>query len=413
LTITARTRFHMAVTAAATIVAAAVGYFSWGSSTGLYALAALPVLWWMLPNRTAALASIGAYYVAALLPVATTILGYYPNWPPIAGWGVLVVVALINATPWLIGWASVYAHPLRRTLGLLLAISISTLPPLGVATWANPLLAAGWIFPAGGWLALAVLLLLWCLVAWRPAASSAGMALVAGAAVAVATNMPYRPPAPPVDLVGINTQLQGASTFLAFSQKLGGIDAVLRQRNLRPGQVAILPETTLDEFKESTATMVGFALGRHLTRGPILSGTTFHQEGSKWAGAVLLGRGGDPVFFRARQPLLFALWHPWDPEDHYSADWLAPNVFSLGPLRVALRICSEDFALYWTLYDFATSRPTVLVSLSNHWWTRDPRVDVAQAQHLQAAARLFDVPVVRAENSAPTKSSSGAPALEP
>lgn len=408
MTITASTRFQLALAAAATATAAAIGYYSWGGTNGLYALAALPVLWWMLPSRIVALASIAAYYIAALLPVATTILGYYPTWPPIAGWGVLLAVALFNATPWLIGWSSVSAQPLRRTLGLLLATAITTLPPLGVATWANPLLAAGWIVPAGGWFALSVLLVLWCVVAWRPTASSVGMVLIAGSAVGLATNLSYQPPAPPAELVGINTQLQGAPTFLAFSQKLGALDAVLRRSTVSPGQTSILPETTLDEFKPSTATMIGFALGRHIARGPILSGTTFHQDGSKWAGAVLLRGGAEPVLFRARQPLLFALWHPWDPDDHYSADWLAPNVISLGAHRAALRICSEDFPLYWTLYDFATNSPTVLVSLSNHWWTRDPRVDLAQAQHLQAAARMFNVPVVRAENSAPIK--PGAPA---
>ena len=402
--ISARTRLHLVALFVSVAIGAVIGYITWDGSTGLYALAVLPLLWWMLPGRVSAAASIFAYYCAALLPVATTILGYYPSWPAAAGWAVLTLVAAVNALPWIVGWAGYNARPIRRLVGMLIAVAVSVLPPLGVASWANPLLAAGWIFPGGGWLALATLIILWGVVAWRPAASSLAMAVVAGVAVTLATNLPYRQPSSPTDLVGINTQLKGAATFPAFSQKLSDLDGTLRRAKLSSGQVAILPETSLDEFKESTAAMIGFALGRHLLRGPILAGTTFHEDGAKWAGAILLRRGKDPLLFRARQPLLLSLWHPWNRDDHYSADWFAPNVFDLGRHRVALRICSEDFPLYWTLYDFATDRPSVLVSLSNHWWTRDPRVDLAQAQHLQAAARLFDIPVVRAENSAGTPS---------
>lgn len=398
--ITPRQRFHVVLWILAVLLAATIGRLTWNGHAGLYALAALPILWWLLPSRITVAASVFAYYIGAMLPIATTILGYYPEWPAAAGWGMLAVIAAVNAMPWIIGWAPYSASPPRRAAGLLLAVLVGILPPLGVIAWAHPLLSAGWILPGGAWWSLLAVLILWVLVAWRPAASTVGMSLIAGGALAVGTGLNYTPPPAPANIVGVNTQLQPATSFLAFAKKLNEVDAALRHSSLRPSQVAVLPETTLDEYKASTAPMVGYALSRHVARGPVLSGTTFHENDLKWAGAVLLLKDSPPQFVRARQPLVFALWHPWDENDHYSADWLAPVVFDLAGERVALRICSEDFALFWTLYDFAVDRPTVLVSMSNQWWTRDPLVALTQAQHLNAAARLFNVPVVRAANRA-------------
>lgn len=401
ISIRPRTQLALGLLLVACTIAAAIGRLTWDGHAGLYALALLPLLWWLLPSRGLVAASVFAYYFASLLPVSTTILGYYPNWPAAAGWAMLAVVAGVNSLPWILGWAPYSASPVRRAAGLLLAVALGVLPPLGVIAWVHPLLSAGWIYPGGAWWSLLVVLLLWLLVAWRPRASALATSVLGGAAVAVATGLNYREPTAPPQILGINTQLMGASSFTAFSQKLTDISLLLNASGRQAGQVAVLPETTLDEFKASTATMIRFALGVQLRRGPILSGTTFHTEdGRKWSGAVLLRHGEDPLLLAARQPLLFSLWHPWDKEDHYSANWTAQNTFDLAGQRVALRICSEDFALYWTLYDFATDRPTLLLSLSNHWWTRDPRVALTQAQHLRAAARLFNVPVVRAANSA-------------
>lgn len=137
-----------------------------------------------------------AYFLAgsAGLPAgAATFFG--PGHRAMAGYGLWTVSAFLLALPW--AWAS-------GGQGVLVALILDAVPPLGCFGWLSPLTSAGILFPGTGLAGLAALLgLLACAGARR------WPVVRAGVAAAVLINMLFlcwgRPPAPPAGWVGVDT----------------------------------------------------------------------------------------------------------------------------------------------------------------------------------------------------------------
>ncbi|MBN2690334.1 MAG: conjugal transfer protein TraB, partial [Burkholderiaceae bacterium] len=83
-----------------------------------------------------------AYYITGCWPIAGAVLGYWGAHHVAVALGAWWAAALVLAAPW--------ALPPRRS-GLLVALLLTALPPLGVIGWLSPLNAAGVLFPAMGW----------------------------------------------------------------------------------------------------------------------------------------------------------------------------------------------------------------------------------------------------------------------
>lgn len=383
-------------------VSAAAGHFAWDGQGGVAAAAFVPALWWLLSSRmTVALAATG-YYAAALYPVRSAIEGFFPSWPHYLTLVVLGAFAAASAFPWWALWQRHGASPGRRVLGLLGAVVVGIAPPLGVVAWCHPLLAAGWIVPGWGWWGLCVLLGAWAAVAAWPRLVVAAIVVVCLTVLSGWVSSRYVEARPLVGVHAMQLAVGNPRSVSAISGNTlavaAGVDALQR----KAGDLVVLPETFFPQWRPATQALARVFLQPLAALGPMLVGTTIESEGKRYNAAIVIDESHDaevPAVYLARQPLVLSMWRPWDGENHHSARWTGEGVVSIGGRRLALRLCSEEFALAWTLIDL-WREPGIdgFVTMSNHWWSSDPIHNQIQAQHMHAQARLFGLPVSRALN---------------
>lgn len=387
------------------LLSGSAGLLCWSSQEDLFGglawMAGLPVLWMLMPSRRAVMLSVLAYYVASSPTSYLAVRNYFADWPAAYCTAVHLGFLAVLAVPWMLLPPTREGRPQIRLGGLLGALVLSTVPPLGVVSAWHPLLSAGWVWPGGGWWALALVLGCWVVVALQPSSRNAAVALLVLSAVGVATNLGHED-AKPVNTVAVDLSLPRATSYEAFGERLEVLNRILRARRAgHQPSLAVLPENALEEWKDATKSMILMALRHRLGEGPILAGTTITDDSGRWGGVVLLNAGQEPKLLRARQPLVLSLWHPWEPFEHYSASWTSPGVMQTDFGRLGIRVCSEEFSLFWMLVDQALYDPTALVVVGNHYWSKTVMHDVVQARHGRAAARLFGIPIVRSINRAP------------
>lgn len=395
----------------------AIGLLVWSQPVdppgGMFWLALLPLMWLLAPTRFAGFAAVLSYHLAAGPTTAAAAAGYFPQWSALACVAVYLAFALALSLPWALLDVRREVAPGRRLLALAAVVLISVAPPVGVISAWHPLLAAAWVYPGGGWLALAIVLAAWGAVAWRPRITTGVLSTAAMGAIALATSWGYTEPSAPPRLLALDQAVARAPTFAAFGMKLEQLNTQLRELARPPGSVVVLPETAIEEWKPSVQAMVSVALRQRLLDGPLLAGTMVRDASGSWGAAVLIQHDGPATIVRSRQPLVLGLWHPWDPVDHYSANWLHPEVMEVAGERASIRLCSEEFPLFWTLVDQIVDRPTVMIVMGSHYWSNTIMHDVTQSRHGRAAARLFGIPIVRAINRSPSHPAARALAPAP
>ena len=386
-------------------ISGVIGLVCWSPEAdlpgGLAWLALLPLLWMAMPGRRAMLGAVLAYYLAASPTSFLAMRDYFPQWPLAYSIAAQALFLTVLCLPWLLLPNSRAPQTTLRLAGLVAALTVSLIPPLGVISAWHPLLSAGWVWPAGGWWALGVVIGCWAVMAWRPSPTMAIGLMGALVTIGVAANSAYRDP-PPASLQAVDLSLPRAETFEAFGVKLEAMNTHLRQarRGSTAANPVVLPENAFEEWNRGVASSVQLVLRRRVHEGPILAGTTFRDDAGKWAGVVLLTDGQPPQLLRARQPLVLGMWRPWDVQAHYNAAWSSPGVMRLEGELAAIRVCSEEFPLFWTLLDYARHDITSIVVVGNHYWSSTVMHDVVQGRHGRAAARLFGLPIVRAINRA-------------
>jgi len=380
------------------LLGAGLGWAVWWVQAPLAVLALLPVLTARLGSRMQAAICWLGYFGAGLWPLVSAADDYFNGalWLGMLGWALL---SLLFAGVWCLAW-SPHGTALARRMGRLLAVlALSLVPPLGAVSYIHPLLAAGSLLPGSGFAGLGVLVVAWAVGAARPARWGAVL-LVLGPACLLCH---LRAPAPPLDasrVQAVSTRLAPARTVDDLLQQVSILtDRVRSQPDPRPA-LLVFPESAVQEWRPSSEDWVRRQLLPRIGEQTLLFGTTVHRHLPERINAVAVLHQGQIVFLRQRQPMVLGMWAPWR-SDHYAADWGAPGVWRLGGQRVAVRVCAEELLLALALLDFAVDRPELLVTMSNHAWSRHPWHDQIQAQHTQAVAALFGVPYVRAVNRSP------------
>lgn len=154
------------------------------------------------------------YYAIGCGPIVGAVAGYWGTGHAAVGLLAWAACSVALAMPWALA---------THWRGLLFALAVTAVPPLGVIGWLSPMNAAGVLFPGGGWVGVIGLLLL---VALWPAAvnghAGARIAIVGVLAGSVLMNLlaVVSPPAlMPQDWVGVQTHLRpGDGNILASIQ---------------------------------------------------------------------------------------------------------------------------------------------------------------------------------------------------
>jgi hypothetical protein len=374
--------------------AATIGWASWsGHVLALPLSVAFPSLWSMARNRvTAGLVSI-AYFLAASRGLPQGVAAYYGSdlWPGLLLW-LTASSALIFVHSVL--WTSRPGWP--RSLRYLTACGLMVAPPFGILGWANPLTAAGVLFPGWGLF---------------------GLAFTAAGLAAVATDLR---PAAALAFAGFwlwstthwtAPLLPGAwyAVDLKLGAYLGRDDSLLRQRHIaaapierwKPGdRVAVLPESALGFWTPTTERFWQRRLaGTGLT---IVAGASDLGRAGYDNALVAITEAGGRVLYRQRMPVPGSMWQPWrvwlGESGGARAHIFANPVVTVGGSSVAPLICYEQL-LVWPVLQSMLHNPDLIVAVGNDWWATGTSIVDIQRASTEAWARLFNKPLVISFNT--------------
>jgi len=370
------------------VLGALVGAAAWSGHTATLPLAlAFPALWIATTRRTHGGLVALAYYLAASrgLPAGAATFFGQGLYTGLLLWA---LAGLTLALPYGLLWSPERTRRLHRLPVILLIVA---LPPLGIVGWAHPVTAAGILFPGAGWLGLGLTSVLIVALARCPRAARRVIPLLVLKALAV----PVAAAAPP-GWQGIHTRFAadtGTRDFLRdyFRQQ----DLIRRVRESR-AQVVVFPESAAGRWNDDTRALWE-PLRRTLGSRAVLLGAERLLPGGRYENVIVrLGRPGDTVVYRQRQPVPLSMWRPWDSEGARAA-WDAAPVFELAGQRVAPLICYEQF-LIWPVLQSMWQRPGVLLAIGNGGWAERTSIPALERVAVTAWAALFGTALVSAMN---------------
>ncbi|MDA8093958.1 MAG: conjugal transfer protein TraB [Betaproteobacteria bacterium] len=343
-------------------------------------------------NASERLASALGYYASGSWPIIGAIAGYWGSLHPWVGAAAWAACTVALASPWALA---------ASWTGLLFALAVTALPPIGVIGWLSPINAAGMLFPGMGWLGLMLwLIFAIALHAFVSARSDIGRS---GALTSLArSHLPLFLPIiaaahlmaaatkPPTGWVGVQTHIlpSGGNILAAIQDNQDVIQSGLHQGN--GARVVVFPEAILENWLPGTRQQFGQAVSGQIwligaqasMRDAVVVATRGHAASRPVTVAAGLLLGGD--------------WQPW------SANTLRPiwlqRTFTLDGKRVWASLCVEQVQP-WTWLEAMWQRPDVVLAMSNDWWAaEDNAAPGIQDASTKAWARLMGVPVVWAVN---------------
>lgn len=383
---------------------AVVGWVAWGQGEciwGLVGLLLLPLLWGASRSRWEGLALMLPYFAGGARGLPGGAVVFFGDTAPYWwGFGMWLGASMLLSMPFALCWSRI---PSKRAAGFALALLVCLVPPLGIVGWLSPLSVAGILFPSGGWLGLALTVVLFVALVLRNGRLIAGLAV----AVAVANAATLR--AGPVNhmrWLGFDTsfaKLSSAGSDQA-TQYLSSMDRIQWLRgviaDMPAGATLLLPETVIGRFDGVAQAMLSQAEGELVEKNSrVLVGAELPEDSGRYKNAVVvLGaqRGDDRAAIQGI-PVPISMWKPWA-ADGAEADLLARgNTITVEGHRVGVAICYEQLLAY-SLLRLMAAKPDLIAAVSNVWWARATNIPQIQFQSVHAFARLFGVPVVSARN---------------
>ena len=376
------------------IAAAVVGVVAWsGHALTLPLACAFPALWAFAPSRLASAAASAAYFLAASRGLPQGVVNFYGTdfgvgialWIGAAAAFVLVHTMLWQRRP---GW--------EKALWFGLAAVLMSVPPFGIVGWAQPITAAGILFPGWGWWGLgatAAILLTMTTGKWPIAAI-----VVAGLSAWSAAH--WIAPSQPDGWVGLDTKLGSA---LGRAPDLDQSQALLqrvREAGAAGARVVVLPESVAGLWTPTTS---GFWMdGLRNTEITVIAGTAIVDREGYGNVMMEISAGRTRRLYSERMPVPVSMWQPWlawtGQGGGAKATFFGNPVVESAGWRVAPLICYEQL-LVWPVLQSMLHSPDVLVAIGSDWWAAGTGILAIQRASTQAWARLFALPLVLSFNS--------------
>lgn len=381
------------------MAAIACGWTGWSGEILLLPVAMLfPALWAHAPSRLAAAAVSAGYFLAASRGLPQGVANFFDAdlWPGLLLWlAASASFVSVHAVLW----------PMRRNDGrpgrgsavrYLAAAVLMALPPFGITGWAQPVTAAGILFPGSGW--------------WGLAAAAAGLGVMTSrywpaAAIALTcfwlwSAATWTPPAPLHGWRGIDLH-HGASLGRNGSlDRHRDLIAMVRQQAGNGGRVIVLPESALGFW---TPTVARFWQGGLRDVTAIVIAGAAVVDGSGYDNVIVAISAGEArILYRERMPVPVSMWQPWrawtGSVGGARAHMFANPVVEVAGARIAPLICYEQLIL-WPVLQSILHKTDIVVAVGNGWWAAgNPIIDVQRASAV-AWAKLFGLAFVLSINT--------------
>lgn len=373
----------------AIFLAGAIGVIAWGY--GLMALALAPLLvplWASRKSRITAWLTVLTYYLAAARGLPYGAAQFFDHDQPVIFslvlWG---GASLVLSIPWGILWART-GYVWRVPIVLIL----STVPPIGIVGWANPLVATGVFFPAWSWFGLAAMLVALITLCYWPLRTGGILIVSALAGLAVST------PDVPTWVQSYQTRYGGAGEAgRDFLRDYAANQNMIKLAFHSNYPVVLFPETVAGLWNEATialwektATQLRAANRTLLVGAEVAIEGTYKTRNS----LVFIGRYSGALVQRIPVPI--SMWKPW------SNQGTEANIFSDGigivnGQRVATFICYEQL-LVWPMLLSQAASPKLMIGAANDYWAATTSIPLIQTVTLRAWSRLYHVPLILAIN---------------
>lgn len=376
------------------IAAAVVGVVAWsGHALTLPLACAFPVLWAFAPTRLASAAVSAAYFLAASRGLPQGVVNFYRSdlGVGIALWiGAATAFVFVHAVLWRSrpGW--------ERAVCFGLAAVLMSLPPFGIVGWAQPITAAGILFPGWGWWGLgataAILLIM--------TTSKCPIAAIVAASLSAWSAAHWIAPSQPDGWVGLDTTLGSA---LGRAPDLDQSQALLqrvREAGAAGARVVVLPESAAGLWTPTTS---GFWMdGLRNTAITVIAGTAIVDREGYDNVMMEISAGRTRRLYGERMPVPVSMWQPWlawtGQGGGAKASFFGNPLVETAGRRIAPLICYEQL-LVWPVLQSMLHAPEVIVAIGNDWWTYGTGILAIQRASTQAWARLFGLPLVLSFNT--------------
>lgn len=371
----------------------AIGVVGWSGHVSLLPVAlGFPLLWSISRTRfVAALVSAG-YFLAASRGLPQGVAAFYSSdiWPGLLLW---LCASLSFVAVHTVLWTK---NSGVRPFRYLLAAIIMSIPPFGITGWANPVTAAGVLFPGWGWWGLGLM-----------TAGLAGLVTRIWPAVAIAVTgfwlcsaATWIDPKLPEAWRGVDLELGVSLGRDAGLHRQRDMIATVRGATSDGAHFVVLPESALGFWTPTV---------ERLWTGDLRDGDV-----TVIAGAALLDAGGyenvlvaidgkvGRILYRERMPVPGSMWQPWRSwfggSGGARADFFANPVVSIGTSRAAPLICYEQL-IVWPVLQSMLHDPDFVLAVGNGWWTEGTSIVAIQQAATTAWAKLFAKPLVIAFNT--------------
>lgn len=351
-----------------------ISYGPWWWTIGLSVL--FPVLLFKCESRLQSFLVALLYHMGATRSLATAAGQFYGDqiFFGVAIWGIgNAINGAIYAAVW---------HP-RHSLRLLtipLGMLLTCLPPFGLLGWANPLTAAGILFPGAGLMGFAYLVGVYGSLSTNSRGFLKGFALIALWCF-------FTSKTPKQNFV------TGLSSSFHKTDDEGRGD-YRRQIQLRErvgktkGKILLLPEGVVS----GGWTEAGKRLWAASEKRTVLIGAVLKIDRPK--NVMINVKSG--TIYSQRQPIPLSMWRPFDSTSFDSA-WFENPILQVDGKKIAPLICYEGF-LVWPIVHSYLAGAEQIVATGNYWWAGPKEIPVIHESIVKSWSRLFSIPYTMAVN---------------
>lgn len=382
------------------LVAAAVGRFAYHDVASLFLLLGLPLLmlrreWRLWPAVVMLAFYLGANH--ALGPAALVFAEASGQTFGVMAWVYPVVLSLILASPFVL--VNPTSRPLVRSVAMVLAIAILSLPPIGFIAWINPALVGAVLFPGTGaaGLALGAMMLgVLLMPVWSKRATTrvrmSFAVLAFGVLVANLVEIHVPPRQMAYGVFAIDTAFQ--PLVEDRRERIAIIEAMVDPYLDHWVSHVVLPESILPGFSIHDEMLLnGLHLRAERAGVQVLIGVTVPTGDDSWRNGIYsLGAGERGIVAESRIPAPVGNWRL---SGGVPFRGLESGRVQLHELDAHVGICYEEMPL-WAWRDAWGA--DVLLGASNNWFVANNPASSYQRTAAAAASRLMRVPLVRAVN---------------
>ena len=403
-----------------------------GYAWHLVLCAVMPLMWLRCKSRLQAwLLSVGYYLGAARDVIACSVM-FYGLQSPVLSLLFWLASSLILTVPWTVFWTDFDRLPEETPIGfkrylnsraarLTLALLFVTIPPFGIGGWTSPIMGYAWFpfFTGLGFVGIALGIALTVFAAKILAQNRTGLKSVVCRALVFMffLTLFIFGHAPDIqimnDMAEIYIGFKGIFTQETqnFSEGSAAENTTAFKKYLKNNvkiekgdKVIILPETAIGVIDEEKEKIIRDYIKASGNKDVIIAAGAVKPTEDKLFdnGLYFISLSEETRAYTQRFPTPFSMWFPWHEERSFTAHWFDTGVMKIAGHKAVLMICPEYLFAFPVLYSFASAlfdRPEMIIAINdNKAWPKTVTIPQLMDQHLLSWARLFGVPVIKAEN---------------